>query len=96
MEKILTIGNRRVEMRNVLERVGRVVGALREYYSEVLERRLDTRQTLHLIHAQVAFLFAAFPAETSLAVRAAFGLWFWLAVRKCSRVMGEGSEAQNI
>lgn len=59
------------------------INPLRQYYSRVLERPIDLRQTLLLVQAQVAFVLAALPAECPLLLRAAFALWFGWSVRVC-------------
>lgn len=58
---------------------------LRAYYSHILERNLNMRQTWSLLNAQAAFFFAAFPADGPLMLRAACCLWFLHAVMKCRR-----------
>lgn len=61
--------------------------ALRRYYGHVLERELNRRQTWLLVHAQVAFLFAAFACGGALLLRLAFCVWFLLAVLQCKRAL---------
>ena len=61
------------------------VEALRRYYSHVLERRLNMRQTWLLINAQTAFLFAAFASGGPLVARLLFCAWFIHAVVCCRR-----------
>ena len=63
----------------------KTLNPLRKYYSAVLERPIDVRQTLLLIQAQVAFVLAALPAECPLLLRAAFALWFGWSVRVCKQ-----------
>jgi hypothetical protein len=58
---------------------------LRRYFSHCLERDIDMRQTLYIVQAQVAFIFAALPADCHLALRAAFGLWFVWSLKACRR-----------
>ena len=57
--------------------------ALSHYYSAVLERPVGIRQTLLLLNAQAAFLFAAFPVSGPLALRAVCVAWLLHAVLKC-------------
>ncbi len=67
--------------------VGCRVKELRRYYSDILERDIDNRQMAHLLHAQVAFLFAAFPIDGPLLLRAACCGWFAWAVMKCRQAL---------
>lgn len=75
-------------MKGMVQSVGQLLMPLTRYYAQVLGRELGLRQTLLLIHAQVTFFFAVFPAETSVALRAALGLWFWWAVKRCKKAIG--------
>lgn len=61
--------------------------ALCRYYSAVLEREVTRRQMSHLLHAQVAFVFAACPVDGPLLLRAACCAWFGWAVMRCRRAM---------
>jgi len=63
------------------------VSMLADYYSAVLERKIDVRQTLHLLNAQAAFAMTVFPVDGPLAVRALCLAWFVGAVLKCRRVL---------
>jgi len=55
---------------------------LTRYYSDVLERPLSRRQTLHLLNAQLAFLMTVFPTM-SLVLRILCLAWLVGAVLKC-------------
>ncbi len=55
---------------------------LTHYYSDVLERRLSTRQTLHLLNAQLAFLATVFPSM-SVVLRILCLAWLVGAVLRC-------------
>ena len=88
MEKNIAL----IENTNLSEQLQRIANAvrmpveqLRNYYSKVLERNLNMRQTWSLLNAQAAFFFAAFPADGPLMLRAACCLWFLHAVMKCRR-----------
>ena len=65
---------------------------LRKYYSTIMEREINIRQTWVLIHAQVAFLFAAIPANFPLLLRALCVFWFLYALLHCKKEFGN----QNI
>lgn len=60
----------------------RPLSLLTRYYGEVMERRLTTRQTLHLLNSQVAFLMTVFPSMP-LMLRLLCLTWFVGAVLKC-------------
>lgn len=59
--------------------------ALAKYYSHVLERDISIRQTLLLLNAQTAFVFAVLPADCPLVLRALCCGWFAHAVLKCKQ-----------
>ena len=49
---------------------------LRQYYSSILGSEVTMRQTLRYLHAQVAFVMAAFITYNSLLVHVAVFVWF--------------------
>ncbi len=55
------------------------------HYSEVLERKLDTRQTLCLLNAQIAFIMTVFPIDCSFLLRILCGCWLVNALLKCKK-----------
>lgn len=59
------------------------INALEGYYSSVLGKTINTRQTLLLLNAQVAFVAATFPIDFSLILRVVFAGWFLSALLKC-------------
>jgi hypothetical protein len=63
--------------------VRRPLHGLSVYYSHVLERRINLRQTLLLINAQLAFAATAFPTECPVLLRIACGAWLVSALLKC-------------
>ncbi|MBQ6651903.1 MAG: hypothetical protein IJM81_00700 [Prevotella sp.] len=60
---------------------------LRRYYSGIFEREIDNRQMGHLLHVQVAFLFAAFPTDGPLLLRTVCCGWFVWALVKCREAL---------
>ncbi len=60
---------------------------LSEYYSGLIEEKLNRSQTLWLINAQAALVAAVFPADLSLMVRVINMLWFGWALEKCREVL---------
>ena len=59
---------------------------LRSYYSACLDRELNSHQTWCLVHAQVAFLFAAF-AECSLPLHVLTAAWFGWSLWRCKQAL---------
>ena len=53
----------------------------------VLEREINIRQTLMLLNAQTAFVFAVFPVDGPLVLRALCAAWLWHAVKKCRNIL---------
>ena len=77
---------------NTLEQINGkngLIGKLSLYYSTVLERQIDNRQTWHLLHAQLAFLMVSFPVECPLLLRMAFAAWFVISVKMCKQVLAK-------
>lgn len=72
---------------NIGETVKKPLEWLRSYYSHVLERDLSLRQTLLLLHAQVALVFAAFPIDGPLLLRALCVAWLVKAVLMCRKAL---------
>ncbi len=60
----------------------RPLQGLTQYYGEVLGRQLGTRQTLHLLNVQAAFLMTVFPTM-SLVLRVLCLTWLVGAVLRC-------------
>ena len=89
MEKNITIINHTLVLNTIanliVARLTSYVEVLRKYYSNVLERDIDMRQTWLLVNAQLAFVFAAFPVSGPILLRTACCLWFLHAVLLCKR-----------
>ena len=74
--------------KNVLMRaVQAPADTLCRYYSGIFEREVGRWQLFHLLHAQVAFVFAACPVDGPLLLRAVCCAWFGWAVMRCRCVM---------
>jgi len=67
--------------------VRRSVTALAAYYSRVLERPVDNRQTVLLLNAQAAAFMTIFPADCSLVLRIVCGVWLVSALLKCKAAL---------
>lgn len=63
----------------------RPLDLLNAYNSRVLERPIDTRQTLHLLNAEAAFIMSTFPIDAPLLLRALCVLWLYKAVMRCRK-----------
>lgn len=70
---------------------------LQDYYSACLNddcegnsrrtaRKLSMKETLQLLHVQVAFLFAVFPVSCPLLLRAVFTAWFVMTLRSVKNI----------
>lgn len=89
---VLMSGNSNVK--NVSETIKKVLFVLNmplrwlsKYYSSVLEREVNMRQTKALTEAQLAFFALVMPADYSLLLRIAACIWFVLVLRRCRNLM---------
>ena len=87
MEKQMTIQSTWMLLENVKNVANRPVEWLRQYYSSVLERDINMRQTWNLIEVQAAFFAGIMPANNSLWLRAACCAWFLWALKRCRRML---------
>jgi len=87
MEKQITIQSTWMLLENVKNVANRPVEWLRQYYSSVLERDINMRQTWNLIEVQTAFFAGIMPANYSLWLRAACCAWFLFALKRCRRML---------
>lgn len=60
---------------------------LRKYYSMVLEREVDMRQTKAITEAQLAFFATVIPAEMHILLHIAACAWFLISLKKCRSLM---------
>ena len=70
-------------MSSIANKAKSPITALAKYYSIVLEREIGMKQTLLLLNAQIAFVFAVFPANIGFIARAVCCAWFIKAVLVC-------------
>lgn len=87
MEKQMTMQSTWMLLENVKQVANRPVEWLRQYYSSVLERNINMRQTWSLIEVQTAFFAGIMPANYSLWLRAACCVWFLIALKRCHRLL---------
>ena len=74
-------------MRRLADWLMEPVDWLTDYYSRLIEEKLNRSQTLWLVNAQVALIAAVFPADISLMARAINMLWFGWALEKCREAL---------
>lgn len=90
-EMVISSAQPAVEFKSISSRIAAAVRmplvALSRYYSMVLEREVNIRQTLMLLNAQTAFVFAVFPVDGPLVLRALCAAWLWHAVKKCRNIL---------
>ena len=87
MEKQMTMQSTWMLLENVKQVANRPVEWLRQYYSSVLERDINMRQTWSLIEVQAAFFAGIMPANYGLWLRAACCAWFLWALKRCRRML---------
>ncbi len=63
----------------------RPIRTLSRIYSILLEEPVSPRQTLKLLHVQLAALCLVMPADMPLGLRALFLLWTGVALLQCKR-----------
>lgn len=87
MNNEMTITTREQQLNLVMNMIAmsvrRPLLGLSNYYSRVLERRINLRQTLLLINAQLAFAATAFPTDCPMLLRIVSGAWLVSALLKC-------------
>ena len=74
-------------MMQLAKAVRRPLTRLSGYYSKVLERPVDNRQTLLLLNAQLAAFVTIFPIECPTLLRVACATWFLSALLKCKAAL---------
>ena len=87
MEKQMTMQSTWMLLENVKQVANRPAEWLRQYYSSVLERKINMRQTWSLIEVQTAFFAGIMPANYSLWLRAVCCVWFLMALKRCRRLI---------
>ena len=70
---------------SIANKVKAPITVLAKYYSTVLEREISIKQTLLLLNAQIAFVFAVFPVNIGFFARAICCTWFVKAVLTCKK-----------
>lgn len=68
---------------NIVNAAKAPVEWLRAYYSSVCDKNLTMTQTLLLVNTQIAFLFAALPADMPVVARLAGVAWLLVSLKKC-------------
>lgn len=60
---------------------------LGRYYSYVIERNLDMRQTKAITEAQMAFFATILPVEMPILLHLAACTWFIMSLKKCRSLL---------
>ena len=71
----------------ITEQLNTPVKMLGNYYSCVLDRELNQRQTWALVEVQAAFFLGMLPMGYSLVFRLIVLLWLVAAVKRCRRLL---------
>ncbi len=71
----LTAGNNANIVDNLMSMVKKPFNFMRNYYSGVIGKKVSVKQTWLLTEVQIAFIFAVFPVEANLLLRAAAVIW---------------------
>lgn len=69
---------------NIVSSLLSLVEPLARIYSDILEKPVSPRQTLHLLHVQIAALMLLLPVSAPLAYYALATVWCGLALRGCA------------
>lgn len=69
---------------NMLNSPLRLLG---RYYSMVLERDVDMRQTKAITEAQLAFFATVIPADIHVLLHVAACVWFIMSLKKCRSLL---------
>lgn len=92
MKKELVLTTNNSATRNISEVISSIKGyairpiaSLSKYYTKLMGEEISTRQTLLLINAQVAAVFAIFPLSYSIILRVLFIIWFATSVIQCKK-----------
>jgi hypothetical protein len=88
-EMMMNVSEQKFElvMMQLAKAVRRPLTRLSGYYSRVLERPVDNRQTLLLLNAQLAALMTIFPIDCALSLRVVCGAWLVSALLKCKAAL---------
>ncbi len=83
-----TVGQRLKErIRKMTEKLNMPVRRLGDYYSMVLERDINSRQTWALLEAQAALFLGILPVGYAFTIRLIALLWLVLAVKRCKELL---------
>lgn len=66
------------------------LACMASYYSSLIDKKLNLRQTAHILNAQVAFTCTVFPVDCPMTLRVAAMAWLVAALRGCKKSGLEG------
>ena len=82
-----TVSSRLAEnIHKMTERLNMPVKKLSNYYSMVLERDINSRQTWALLEAQAALFLGILPVGYALTVRLIALTWLLVALKRCKQL----------
>lgn len=93
MNKTMTTSDNTITMvaltaaKRVINVYDNVMNTVTDFYSKQLERRVNRRQTIALLEAQLAFFLGIMPIDMPMILRIAFTVWTVIAVKKCKRLL---------
>lgn len=70
-------------IRMMMDMVMSFIAIFRNYYSSVLEYKLNNKQAMLILNAQFAFLFTVFPIQSSAYIRIICLAWLVTALLQC-------------
>ncbi len=70
---------------SIKEYAARPIVSLSKYYTKLIGEKISTRQTMLLLNAQIAAVFAIFPLNYSIILRVLFIVWFATSVIQCKK-----------
>lgn len=71
----------------ITERLNMPIRKLSQYYSTVLERDINSRQTWALLEAQAALFLGILPVGYALTIRLLALAWLLVALKRCKQLL---------
>lgn len=83
-----SVSNRMTEnFRKMTEKINMPIRKLSSYYSLVLEREINSKQTWALLEAQAALFLGILPIGYAFIVRLAALVWLLIALKRCKELL---------
>ncbi len=74
-------------IRKFMDMIYLPIEIMSKYYSKVLEREINFKQTKAITEAQIAFFASIFPLDYNLALRFLAVVWFISTLLKCRKIL---------